>query len=151
MSVHLNADFRDFLLCFNLCKVEYLVVGGYAVIYYGYSRTTGDIDIWVKRTEENYEKIKLAYNKFGMPIFDMTEENFLSNPDMNVFTFGKPPVSIEILTTVKGLEFQESFNNAKSVYWDEVPINVIDLKDLIRAKQASARFKDLEDLENIKE
>ena len=149
MSVQLNQDFKDFIHCLNLCNVDYLIVGGYAIIHYGHSRTTGDIDIWVRKSEDNYKKILEAFLKFGMPVFDMTIENFLSNPEMNVFTFGKQPISIEILTSVKGLEFEETYGNAIRTTWDSVPVKVIDLKHLISAKKAAGRYKDLDDLENI--
>ena len=149
MTVHINSDFADFILCLNEFQVEYLVVGGYAVIHYGHSRNTGDIDIWVRKSEDNYKKLRSAFLKFGMPVFDMTKENFLANPAMNVFTFGKSPVCIEILTQVQGLQFDEAFQNSIDTTWDNVPVKVIDLKDLIRAKKASARYKDLDDLENI--
>jgi len=112
MSVQLNPDFQDILRCLNSCKVDYLVVGGYAVIHYGHSRTTGDIDIWVRKSEANYLKINAAFLKFGMPVFDMGFENFMSD-QMDVFSFGRTPVSIDILTEVKGLEFEEAFLNAR--------------------------------------
>jgi hypothetical protein len=74
-----NTDFRDFLSALNKDNVRYLLVGGYSVILHGYARTTGDMDIWVERTKENYQCIKKAFNRFGMPVFDMTEENFLEH------------------------------------------------------------------------
>ncbi len=150
MSVNLNEDFQDILRCLNSSGVDYLIVGGYAVIYYGHSRTTGDIDIWVRKSEANYLKIKSAFYKFGLSVFDMTFENFLSD-QMDVFSFGRSPVSIDILTEVKGLEFEDALLNAVSATWDDVPVKVIDFKDLIITKKASARHKDLDDLENIKE
>ena len=66
-----NKDFQDFIKALNECNVEYILVGGYAVILHGYSRTTGDMDIWVNRNENNYDKLGLAFAKFGMPTFDM--------------------------------------------------------------------------------
>ena len=150
MNVKLNDDFQDILRCFNACEVDYLIVGGYAVIHYGHSRTTGDIDIWVRKSEANYLKINAAFFKFGMSVFDMTFENFMSD-EMDVFSFGRSPVAIDILTEVKGLEFEEAYLKAIAATWDGVPVKVIDFKDLIRAKKTSARYKDLDDLENIKE
>ena len=150
MSVTLNKDFQDILLNLNSSKVDYLIVGGYAVIHYGHSRTTGDIDIWVRKSEANYTKIKAAFFRFGMSVFDMTFENFISD-EMDVFSFGRSPVSIDILTEVKGLEFEEAFLNAKDGIWDSIPVKIIDYKDLVMAKKASARFKDMDDLENMKE
>ena len=149
MSVSLNADFQDFIRSFNNAHVDYIVVGGYAAIYYGSSRTTGDIDIWVRRSEENYIKITRAFYQFGMPVFDMTKDNFLNNDKMDVFSFGNPPVSIDVLTNLKSLTFDEAFHHAKDVIWDEIPVKVIELRDLIKAKKAAGRQKDLDDIENI--
>ena len=103
-----NEDFQDFISSLNKHNVEYLLVGGYSVILHGYSRTTGDLDIWINKTKENYLRLENAFRTFGMPVFDMTEENFLNNPDLNVFTFGRPPRSIDIMTAVKGIDFDES-------------------------------------------
>jgi hypothetical protein len=90
-----NDDYSDFLSALNEQEVKYLLVGGFSVILHGYSRTTGDMDIWVERTLENYLKIKKAFHQFGMPVFDMTEDNFLNHPEWDVFTFGVPPVAID--------------------------------------------------------
>ena len=100
-------DFRDFVIEFNNYDVRYILVGGYSVILHGYSRTTGDMDFWVDRTVENYNRIKLAFLNFGMPVFDMTEEKFLTHGESDVFTFGRAPSSIDIMTKVKGLDFEE--------------------------------------------
>jgi predicted nucleotidyltransferase len=142
-------DFRDFIHEFNDYNVRYILVGGYSVILHGYSRTTGDMDIWVDRTLENYNRIKLAFLNFGMPVFDMTEEKFLNNDESDVFTFGRAPVSIDLMTKVKGLDFEECYNNA--VFFDEdgLKIRTINIIDLISAKKASGRAKDINDLENL--
>ncbi len=144
-----NEDFRDFIREFNSYNVKYILVGGYSVILHGYSRTTGDMDIWVDRTPENYNKIKLAFLNFGMPVFDMTEENFLNHPDWEVFKFGKPPASIDVMIKVKGLEFDECYNNAVFFEEDGLQIRTIQINNLIEAKKASGRPKDLNDLENL--
>src|SRR5437588_5045776 len=130
-----NEDFRDFISQFNSYNVRYILVGGYSVILHGYSRTTGDMDIWVDRTLENYNKIKLAFLNFGMPVFDMTEENFLNHPDWEVFTFGTPPSSIDVMIKVKGLNFDECYND--SVYFEEdgLPVRTIHIDNLISAKK----------------
>lgn len=95
-----NHDFKDFLSALNNQEVRYILVGGFSVILHGYPRTTGDMDIWVERTTENYQKLKKAFDQFGMPVFDMTEENFLSHPNWGVFTFGIPPVAIDLMVKV---------------------------------------------------
>ena len=144
-----NQDFRDFINSFNNNGVKYLLVGGYSVILHGYSRTTGDMDLWVERSPANYQNIKTAFLDFGMPVFDMTESVFLYNNDFDVFTFGKPPSSIDIMLAVKGLNFDDCYQNAVYFKEDELSIRTIYLNDLINAKKASGRFKDLNDLENL--
>jgi hypothetical protein len=145
-----NDDFRDFINQLNLHGVKYILVGGYSVILHGYSRTTGDMDIWVDRTSENYAKIKLAFFDFGMPVFDMTEDAFLNNVKLDVFTFGRPPTSIDIMVKVKGLDFNSCYDS--SIYFDEdgLQIRTIHINDLIGAKKAAGRSKDMNDLENLK-
>ena len=145
----LHKDFVDFIDALNKRKVEYIVVGGYSVIFHGYSRTTGDLDIWVNKTSSNYKKLLEAFNDFGMAIFDMTEENFLSNPNIDVFSFGRPPVSIDIMTNVKGLEFAESFGQSSIIKVEGLDLRLIDFRDLIQAKKASGRSKDFDDIENL--
>jgi predicted nucleotidyltransferase len=145
----LNEVFEDFIIALNKHDVEYIVVGGYSVILHGYFRTTGDLDLWVNSTLENYKKLVEAFLEFGLPIFDMTEENFSSNPDFDVFSFGRPPVSIDILTKLKGLEFDASFTHASFIKVDGIDVRLIDYRDLIKAKKAAGRNKDLDDLENL--
>ncbi|MGM9479105.1 hypothetical protein ACS5PU_21975 [Pedobacter sp. GSP4] len=126
-----------------------MLVGGYSVILHGYSRTTGDMDIWVERSEENYSKIFHAFFQFGMPVFDMTKENFLHHPDWEVFSFGRPPVSIDLMIIVKGLSFEECYTNSVFFEEDGLKIRTINYNDLMLAKKSAARAKDLNDLENL--
>lgn len=150
MSNIFNEDFQDFLTAFNKYKVDYLLVGGYSVILHGYPRTTGDMDLWVEKSKENYIKIVDAFREFGMPTFDMTLNNFLENPALDVFSFGRPPVSIEILTNVKGLAFENAYQK-HIVYQidDKLSIKLIHYDDLITAKKAAGRPRDINDIENL--
>ena len=144
-----NQDFQDFIRALNEAKVRYVLVGGYAVILHGYNRTTGDLDIWLERTEENYTRLVSAFRIFNMPVFDMSLENFLNTSQYDVFTFGVPPVSIDIMLNVKGLDFKEALSLAEWKVIDDVNVNLIDLQSLIKAKKASGRHRDLDDIENI--
>lgn len=144
-----NEDFRDFLSCLNKCEVRYILVGGFAVILHGYSRTTGDMDIWVERTQTNYDRLKEAFFQFGMPVFDMTEANFLSHPSWDVFTFGVPPVAIDIMVKVKGLDFRENYNQSILFEDDDLLIRTLHKDQLIAAKKKSNRPKDQDDIENL--
>lgn len=145
-----NPDFIDFIDALNISNVKYLLVGGYAVILHGYIRTTGDMDIWVQPTKENYQHLSEAFYHFGMPTFDMTLQKFLLTEQYDVFTFGRPPISIDILTKVKGISFVEAYENAEWFAIDEkISVRFIGLSDLITAKQSAGRPKDLDDLENL--
>lgn len=126
-----------------------MLVGGYSVILHGYSRTTGDMDLWVERSSENYGRIKKAFEYFGMPVFDMTEENFLHHPVWDVFTFGVPPVAIDLMIKLDGFIFQDIFERAIIFQDDDLEIRVIHKKDLIAAKKKAGRSKDLDDLEHL--
>jgi hypothetical protein len=149
MSNIFNQDFRDFIEALNTAKVNYLLVGGFSVILHGYSRTTGDMDIWVERSAGNYNKIKIAFADFGMPVFDMNESNFLNHSNWDVFTFGVPPSAIDVMIKLKGLDFTECFKQAIDFEDDGLVIKCINLNDLIKAKKAVMRPKDVDDIQNL--
>jgi hypothetical protein len=107
------------------------------------------MDIWVDRTIGNYNRLSLAFLNYGMPVFDMTESKFLHDSETDVFTFGRPPSSIDIMTTVKGLNFDECYGNSFFFDEDGLPIRTINRIDLIAAKKATGRAKDINDLENL--
>jgi hypothetical protein len=149
MGTIFNDDFRDFIQAMNNHNVEYILVGGYAVILHGYRRVTGDMDIWVNRTKENYSKISHAFSEFGLPLFDMTESKFLNVDAADVFSYGRPPVSIDIITKLKGVEFDDAFPQAQVFNEDGLEIRFLHLNNLIEAKRAAGRHKDLDDIEKL--
>lgn len=149
MSHLFNTDFQEFIEALNTANVEYILVGDYSVIIHGYSRTTGDMDIWVNKTKENYEKILKAFLIFKMPIFDMTLENFLSS-EKEVFRFGVPPSRIDFMTNILGLSFNETYSRSYIYKDEELHVRVIHINDLKTAKKTSARPRDINDLENLK-
>ena len=145
----LDQDLLDFITALNHAEVHYLVVGGISVIIHGYARTTMDLDIWVERSYTNYQNLVKAFAEFGMPVFDMTAENFLNNNDLDVFTFGRPPVCIDLMNRVKGLEFTSAYQSAITMELNNCPVKVISKADLIKAKRAAGRHKDLDDVEHL--
>lgn len=143
-----NEHFRDFIQALNDNNVEYTLVGGMAVILHGYVRGTGDMDIWVNKTSDNYKRLIKAFLQFGMPVFDMTEAAFLGN-EFDVWSIGVSPVKIEIMTSVKGINFDETFSASQIYNEDGLAIRFIHLNHLIQAKMASGRFRDLDDIEQL--
>jgi predicted nucleotidyltransferase len=144
-----NDDFRDFIRALNDNQVEYILVGGYAVILHGYRRVTGDMDVWVNRTKENYLKLTRAFGDFGLPLFDMTESNFLNLDEADVFSFGRPPVGIDILTNLKGVDFKEAYALSQIFIDGDLEVRYLHLNNLIAAKKAAGRHKDLDDIEKL--
>lgn len=144
-----NEDFKDFLRALNSNKVEYLLVGGLAVVLHGHARVTGDMDIWVNSTEENYKKLVKAFFEFHMPVFDMTLSKFLDNESHDVFKFGRKPVAIDIMTAVKGLNYSECEKMATIFNHEDIPIRTLHLTHLLQAKKAAGRHKDLDDIEQL--
>ena len=144
-----NNDFHDFILAFNNSNVDYILVGGFSVIIHGYNRATGDMDIWVRKSHGNYTRILKAFLLFGMPVYDMSLEKFLEDDGSNVFTFGRKPVAIDLMTACKGLDFEETFQSAQWKEFEGLPIKVIHLDQLIKAKKASGRYKDLDDINKL--
>jgi hypothetical protein len=143
-----NEDFQDFIELLNLHDVEYMLVGGYAVIIRGYSRSTGDMDIWVNKSEVNFQKLFQTIIEFGLPAEAIPKDQFFST-QYDVFAFGKPPSAIVIMTAVKGVSFNEAFNLSTLELVDEIPVRVIHLNHLIEAKKAAGKNKDLNDIENL--
>ena len=143
-----ESDFNDFIAALNISGTEYLVVGGYAVILHGYYRTTQDLDIWVNKTTENHVKLSKAFAIFGMPLFDMTLENFMGER-FDVFSMGRRPLQIDIITKLKGLEFKDAVQHAVQKEMEGIKVKYLNLDDLLKAKKASGRHKDLDDIEKL--
>ena len=114
-----NNDFLDFLELLKIHDVNYLLVGGYAVILHGYGRSTGDLDLWIDQTSENYNKLRKVYLDFGAPIF--SEEDF-NNEKIDVWSIGVEPRKIEILTKVTGLQFNESLKNCNWLELEKIKV-----------------------------
>lgn len=141
-----NDDFQDFINCLEKSKVKYILVGGYSVVLHGYPRTTGDLDIWVEKSASNYNLLTIAFYDFGMPIMD--QEIFLSN-EVDVFTYGRPPQAIDLMTECKGLLFENAYENSNIITVDSIKVRLIHYNDLITAKKSAGRHKDLNDLEHL--
>jgi predicted nucleotidyltransferase len=145
----LTEDFKEFLTLLNENNVEYLLIGGYAVGYYGYPRTTADMDVWIAIHSENARKMVAVFNQFGLR-GDNVNEQLFQQPG-HIVRMGIPPVRIEVLNEIDGVEFKECFANCKPVEIDGVPVSLISLADLRRNKLAAAQHKDLDDIEHLPE
>ena len=145
----LPADLREFLKLLNVVRVEYLLIGGYAVGYYGYPRATADMDIWVGMSDQNARKLVRVLKDFGFDVPHLKPEVFLARD--RVVRFGEPPLRIEVLTTISGVTFDACFAGRSRVKLDGLRVNLISLDDLKKNKAASGRAKDLDDLQALEE
>jgi hypothetical protein len=147
-TTHLPLDFKEFIQSINSEKVEYLLVGGYAVGFHGAPRFTADMDIWVDASAENSAKLGRALTKFGFRDPEIVSGRFVKLE--SVFRIGKPPLQIDILTEVSGLTFRECYSRRETLSRDGIDISLVSLDDLRTNKQAAGRPKDLGDLDNLK-
>lgn len=146
-TIHLPPDFREFLRWLAHHEVEYLLVGGYAVGFHGYPRTTMDIDIWVARTSRNAHRVVAALVSFGFAGEDVTPELFLRTDTL--VRMGLPPVRIVVLTDIDGVGFDDAYLGRVETDLDGVRVHVIGLEHLKQNKRAAGRPKDLADLEEL--
>ena len=145
--IRIPPDFKDFLRLLNSHNVEYLLVGGYAVSYYGYPRTTADIDIWIAIQPDNAKKVVAVIKEFGFDLPDLSVDLFLQ--EKHITRMGIPPMRIEVLTTISGVDFAECYAQRTTAIIDGVEVNLISLHHLKINKKASGRLKDLNDLANL--
>jgi hypothetical protein len=141
-------DLREFLKLLNSRKVEYLLIGGYAVGYYGYPRATADMDIWVSMSEQNAAKLVRVLREFGFDLPELKPDLFMKED--HVVRLGEPPVRLEILTTISGVRFADCYRHRVRARFDGLRVNLISLGHLKRNKRASGRAKDLDDLQHLK-
>ncbi len=147
MDLELPPDFKEFLKLLNAQKVEYLLIGGYAVGYYGYPRATADLDIWIAVHPQNAQRVVAALKEFGFDVPGLSPELFLK--EGQIIRMGEPPLRIVIATTISGVSFDECYTERQVDTFGDVKVNLISLKHLKINKQASGRYKDLNDLENL--
>lgn len=143
-----SQDFKEFVELLIKNKAEYLIVGGFAVAIHGHPRYTGDLDIWINRTQQNAERVVAVVNEFGFTSFQLRTEDFIKPG--NVIQLGYPPFRIDLLTEIDGVKFDECFVNRKQVTIDGMTVNFISYNDLVKNKKASGRPRDMDDIDNLK-
>ena len=143
-----SKDFKEFIELLIKNEAEYLIVGGYAVAIHGYPRFTGDLDIWIKRTQTNAEKILKTLHDFGFSFSNLSKEDFIEED--SVVQLGNPPLRIDLLTQIDGVVFEECLANKKVVNIEGLQVNFIGYDDLRKNKAATGRLRDQTDLENLK-
>lgn len=143
----LSPDFREFVTLLNAHDVRYLLIGGYAVAFHGHPRYTKDLDIWIETSAENATAILAALAEFGFGNVGLTVDDF-ANAGQTI-QLGYPPNRIDILTEADGVNFAACYAAKMEIEIDGLQIKIIGLNQLRQNKQASGRYQDLADLENL--
>ncbi len=139
---------KDLLGLFNKHNVQYALVGGFAVNYYGYVRTTQDIDFLVCPPPENAERVTAALKEFGFGQADIPREYFKRAG--SAIHLGVEPNRIDLLTQLRGISNERLLENAQQVILEDVPVCIVSLNDLLEVKRCSKRLKDQADAEELR-
>ncbi|MEM9856241.1 MAG: nucleotidyltransferase [Bacteroidota bacterium] len=131
--------FRAFINELNDHKVEYILIGGYAMGVYGHYRGTGDLDIFVNANEHNAERLIKASISYGIPATSLKKEMFLVPKMIGI---GQPPLRIEILKKLDTVDFTYAYQRSEIKEIDGLHIRVVSLDDLILLKKAAKKGRD---------
>jgi hypothetical protein len=143
----MNRDFAEMLAALSAAGAEFLIVGAYALAAHGYPRATGDLDIWVRPTKANADRVWGALTAFGAPLHELTRDD-LQTPGI-VFQIGVVPCRIDLLTAISGVSFEEAWNRRVLLEVAGTTAPFLSLDDLLRNKRATGRTKDLADAEEL--
>src|SRR5713226_8364308 len=143
----LSKDLREFVALLNSNEVEYLVVGAFAVAYYGYPRYTGDLDLLYRASVQNVQRILKVFTAFGFGSLGIRAEDLLSAG--KVIQLGVNPNRIDILNSISGVSFEEAWADRQDGKLDGVTTSFIGWRALIRNKQSTGRSKDLGDVDEL--
>lgn len=142
-------EFKNLLKLLNKHKVTYMLIGGYAVIYYGFERNTTDMDIWLEPDNKNRDRLLLALKEFGISSESLLQ---LSKSDFNniqFFFFGKKPRRIDFITRISGVSFKEAIAEVNHFPLEDQSIPIIQYHHLILSKISNERPKDKLDVEEL--
>ncbi|MBC7695705.1 MAG: nucleotidyltransferase [Burkholderiales bacterium] len=130
-------------------EVNFLLVGGYAVIYYGYKRTTGDMDLWIEPSNENKLKLIKVLKEFE---FDDKGIEYINQLDFTkhlAFHFWEEPERVDCLTRISVVNFKEAFEQKVVADIEGINVPIIQYKHLIISKLSSDRIKDKADVDEL--
>jgi len=147
--MEVQPDFRELLALFNANKVDYLIIGGYALAFHGAPRFTGDLDLFVKPDADNARRIIQSLDQFGFNSVELSADDF-QRPD-HVVQLGVPPVRVDILTAITGVSWAEAASGRVEGKYGDLPVYYIGREQFTANKRAAGRKRDLSDLEALGE
>jgi len=147
--MRLARDLRQFIELLNSHGVEYLIVGSFALAFHGWPRFTGDIDILIRPSKENAQRVEAVIQDFGFGSLGLRADDF--GKPYQVVQLGHPPNRVDLLTAITGVPFEEAWAQRQSGDLDGVPVAFIGRESFIKNKRATGRWKDRADLEALGE
>jgi len=145
--MEVQPDFKELLALLNAHKVDYIIVGAYALAFHGAPRFTGDIDIFVKPVPKNSECILAALKEFGFGSLDLAKADFEASD--KVVQLGVAPVRVDLITSLTGVSWDEAFSGKIKGTYGDIPVYYLGRKELICNKTALGRKRDLADIEAL--
>lgn len=142
-------DFKELLALLNAHKVEYIVVGAFALAHHGAPRFTGDLDILVKPEEENARRLLTCLNEFGFGSVGLAVEDF-TTPD-SVVQLGVAPIRVDFLTSLTGVDWQQAYAGKAEGKLKGIPVYILGKEAIFKNKKALGRKKDLADIEALEQ
>jgi predicted nucleotidyltransferase len=146
----LNEDFRDLLVLLADGGVEFVIVGAYALAFHGAPRASGDIDLFVRPSPVNAQRVFDALVRFGAPLESagVTADDF-AQPGA-VYQIGLPPRRIDLLTEISGLSFDEAWASRITAEVEGRTVSFIGREALLKNKEAAGRLKDIADVDRLR-
>ena len=139
--------FEEFLRLLEANRVDYMIVGGYAVAYHGFPRFTGDIDVFYDDSSANIKRLHKTLLDFGFPENEIPDAVFHTKGEM--LTFGVPPVRVDLMNDIDGISFSDAKPNLIRGKYGKIKVNFIGREDLLKNKRTTKRAKDKADIEGL--
>jgi predicted nucleotidyltransferase len=134
--------FDEVVAAFKKHQVEFMIIGGFAVVYHGHVRATEDLDLFIRRTEENARKAVAALKELSQGELDLTPDVFTAGKGVLI---GERPLRVDILAEIAGVTFDDAWERRQTDFFGPAEVHFISREDLIANKRAAGRPKDLDD------
>jgi predicted nucleotidyltransferase len=146
----LNNDLKELLRLFQSHGVEFLVAGAHALAFHARPRFTEDLDLFLRRTKDNAARVRRALEVFGFNLTDEAEQK-LANDPRGMIVLGRKPHQVDLLNFLDGVDFDAAWANRKQGKLADLEVAFLGLEDYVATKRATARAKDQDDLNRLRE
>lgn len=146
----LSDDLKELIRLFQSHGVEFLVVGAHALAFHARPRFTEDLDLLLRRTDENAARARLALDEFGFALTDEAEAKLAQDP-RGLIVLGRKPNQVDLLNFLDGVEFESAWSRKVPGLLAESQVFYLSFEDYVATKRAAGRPKDVDDLNRLRE